>query len=258
MKRIDLNCDLGEMAELAAGAIEDALLSCVSSANVACGAHAGDVPTMERTIRAAVARGVQIGAHPGYPDRERFGRVELEMSADQIARSVHEQLIVLDGIARASGAVVRHVKPHGALYNRAARDREIARAIAAGVACWSRDVVLVGLAGSAMLDAFAEAGFPVAAEAFADRRYERDGSLRSRQLDGALITDPAEAARQAVRLVEEGIAMAYDGAPVEVRASTICLHGDTSGALAMARAVVAALRAAGMIVQPFVQPFAAG
>lgn len=250
MKRIDLNCDLGEMAGLAAGEIEAALLASVSSANVACGAHAGDASTMERTIRAALSRGVQIGAHPGYPDREHFGRVELELSAEQIAGSVYEQLIALDGVARASGAVVRHVKPHGALYNRAARDREIARAIAAGVARWSREVVLIGLAGSAMLDAFEEAGFPVAAEAFADRRYERDGSLRSRRLDGALITDPAAAARQAVRLVEEGVAIAHDGAPVEIRASTICLHGDTTGAPAMARAVAAALRAAGVTIQP--------
>lgn len=251
MKRIDLNCDLGEMVELAAGGTEDALLACVSSANVACGAHAGDAATMERTMRAALARGVQIGAHPGYPDRERFGRVELEMGVDEIARSVYEQLTTLAGVARSCGAIVRHVKPHGALYNRAARDRQIARAISTGVARWSRDVVLVGLAGSAMLDAFREAGFPVAAEAFADRRYERDGSLRSRELPGALIADPAEAARQAVRLVEEGVAMAYDGAPVEIRASTICLHGDTPGALAMARAVAAALRAAGVAIQPF-------
>ena len=251
MKRIDLNCDLGEMAGRAAGGIEDALLASVSSANVACGAHAGDAATMERTIRAALTRGVQIGAHPGYPDREHFGRVDLEMSADEIARSVYEQLTALDGVAHTCGAVVRHVKPHGALYNRAARDREVARAISTGVARWRRDVILVGLAGSAMLDVFREAGFLIAAEAFADRRYERDGSLRSRQLDGALIADPAEAARQAVRLVEEGVAIACDGAPVEIRASTICLHGDTPGALAMARAVAAALRAAGVAVQPF-------
>jgi UPF0271 protein len=250
MKRIDLNCDLGEMAGREGGGIEDALLALVSSANVACGAHAGDAATMERTIRAALARGVQIGAHPGYPDRERFGRVELEMSAEEIARSVYEQLTALASVARACGAVVRHVKPHGALYNRAARDREIARAISTGVARWSRDVVLVGLAGSAMLDAFREVGFPVAAEAFADRRYERDGSLRSRGLPGALIADPAEAARQAVRLVEEGVVIACDGAPVEIHASTICLHGDTPDALAIARAVAAALRSSGVAIGP--------
>jgi 5-oxoprolinase (ATP-hydrolysing) subunit A len=250
MKLIDLNCDMGERAELAAGGVEDALLECVTSANVACGAHAGDAAAMERTIRAAVARGVHIGAHPGYPDRENFGRIELAMSADEIARSVHGQLVELARVAAACGAVVRHVKPHGALYNRAVRDRDTAQAIATGAARWSRDVTMIGLAGSAMIGVFEEAGFRTAGEAFADRRYERDGSLRSRQLPNALITDPAEAARQAVRMVEHGVAIASDGTPVEIRAATLCLHGDTPGAVAIARAVAAALRAAGVSIQP--------
>jgi len=254
MTRIDLNCDMGELAELAASGIEDALLGCVSSVNVACGAHAGDARTMERTIRAALQQGVAIGAHPGYPDRANFGRVNVEMSAEELACSVHQQLLALARVATACGAIVGHVKPHGALYNEAARNREVACAIAEGAARWSRDVVMVGLAGSVMLDEFRHAGFRVAAEAFADRLYERDGRLRSRQLEGALIGEPSQAARQAVDLVARGIAIAHDGTPIEVRASTICLHSDTPGAVGLACAIVAALNEAGAVIKPLTDP----
>lgn len=254
MKRIDLNCDMGELADLAGSGVEDALLGCVSSVNVACGAHAGDGRTMGRTIRAALERGVAVGAHPGYPDRANFGRVKVEMNAEELARSVHEQLLRLARVASACGAVVGHVKPHGALYNEAARNRQIARAIAEGAARWSREVTMVGLTGSVMLDEFREAGFRVAEEAFADRRYERDGSLRPRQLEGALIGDPEQAARQALDLVARGVVTAYDGTPIEVRASTICLHGDTPGAVDMACAIVAALREAGVAIEPLSAP----
>jgi UPF0271 protein len=176
------------------------------------------------------------------------------MSAEELARSVHEQLLALARAASTCGAVVGHVKPHGALYNEAARNRQIAHAIAEGAARWSREVTMVGLAGSVMLDEFREAGFRVAAEAFADRRYERDGSLRSRQLEGALIVDPGQGALQAVDLVARGVVMAYDGTPIEVRASTICLHGDTPGALDMACAIVTALREAGVAIKPLSAP----
>jgi UPF0271 protein len=209
---------------------------------------------MARTMGAALERGVAVGAHPGYPDRANFGRVKVEMSAEELARSVHEQLLALARAASACGAVVGHVKPHGALYNEAARNRDIARAIAEGSARWSREVTMVGLAGSVMLDEFREAGFRVAAEAFADRRYERDGSLRPRQLEGAVIGDPGQAARQAVDLVTSGVVMAYDGTPIEVHASTICLHGDTPGAVDMACVIVAALREAGVAIKPLSDP----
>jgi UPF0271 protein len=200
----------------------------ITSANVACGGHAGDAASMRRTVELARAHGVAVGAHPGYPDPANFGRLEMALSADQTSNTVYEQVRALAEIA----GHLAHVKPHGALYNVAAKNREVARAIAAGVARWGREVVLFGLAGSAMLDVWRDMGFAVAAEGFADRCYEPDGSLRSRKLAGALITDPREAARQALRLAREG------------RAQTICVHSDTPGSLRIAAAVSETLRQA--------------
>jgi UPF0271 protein len=237
MKRIDLNCDMGEMPEAIADGSQEALMRSVTSANVACGGHAGDELTMRKTIDQALRHGVAIGAHPGYADRKNFGRLELNMAPDEVAESVFEQVRVLGEVARSCGARVVHVKPHGALYNQAVHDRRLAAAIARGVARWSRDVVLVGLAGTPMLDVFREAGFVVAAEAFADRRYEPDGTLRSRKLSDALIRDPKEAARQALYLVQRGIVTASDGSEVPVAAQTICIHGDTPGATTIAAEV---------------------
>src|SRR5260370_22649209 len=179
--RIDLNCDMGELPEAIADGTQEALMRSVTSVNVACGGHAGDERTMRTTLEQALRAGVAIGAHPGYPDRKNFGRLELKMSPEAVADSVCEQVRALAAIAATSGAKLVHVKPHGALYNQAVRNRELAEAIAKGVARWSRDVVLVGLAGSPMLDVFREAGFAVAAGAFADRHYEPDGTLRSRK-----------------------------------------------------------------------------
>lgn len=187
-----------------------------------------------------------MGAHPGYPDRANFGRLELQLPPEAIADSVFEQVRALAEVAADSGASVTLVKPHGALYNQAAANRLIAGAIADGVARWSRDVALVGLAGSLMLDVFREAGFRVAAEAFADRRYEADGALRSRKFENALIRDPAEAGRQALRIVEQGMVIAHGGTEIAAKAQTICIHGDTPGAPAIAAAVANALRQAGV------------
>jgi UPF0271 protein len=223
---IDLNCDMGELAD---AAFEAALMGLVSSANIACGGHAGDMETMARTARLALDRGVRIGAHPGYPDRANFGRVEMKLAPEAIARTVREQVEALDAVVREAGGAIVHVKPHGALYNAAARDGVVARAIGEGVASWNSGVTLVGLAGSSMLEAWREMGFRVAAEAFADRRYETDGSLRPRRFPDALIRDPAEAARQALRFAREG------------RAQTICVHGDTPGALEILKACREAL-----------------
>ena len=187
--QIDLNCDMGELPEAIADGTQEALMRSITSANVACGGHAGDEQTMRVTIQQALRFGVAIGAHPGYADRENFGRLELHISLDEVAESVFEQVQKLAEVAKSCGTRVVHVKPHGALYNQAVRNRELAKAIAAGVARWTRDVVLVGLAGSPMLEAFCEAGFEVAAEAFADRTYEPDGTLRSRKFEDALIRD---------------------------------------------------------------------
>jgi UPF0271 protein len=248
--QIDLNCDMGEFAAAVADGTQEQLMRSLTSVNIACGGHAGDAQTMRATIEQALRRGVAIGAHPGYADRENFGRVELRRSAEEVAESVYEQVRALASIAEECGARVGHVKPHGALYNQAARDPQLARAIARGVARWNRKVVMVGLAGSLMLAVFREAGFLVAAEAFADRRYEADGSLRPRRFADALIREPEEAAQQVLRIVEQESVVASDGTEVTIAAQTICIHGDTPGAAEIAARVAEALRGAGVVLLP--------
>jgi UPF0271 protein len=246
MKRIDLNCDMGEMPEAISDGTQESLMPSLTSVNIACGGHAGDPQTMKATIEQALRWKVAVGAHPGYPDRANFGRLELKLPPEEISNFVFEQVRTLAEIASQCNARITHVKPHGALYNQAAKNRAAAQAIAVGVARWNRDVVLVGLAGSLMLDVFAEAGFRVAAEAFADRRYEPDGTLRSRRFEDALIRDPAETAQQALRIAERGTVIACDGTEIAANAQTICIHGDTPGAPAIAAAVAKALRQAGV------------
>jgi 5-oxoprolinase (ATP-hydrolysing) subunit A len=248
--QIDLNCDMGEIPEAVADGTQEALMRSVTSVNIACGGHAGDEQTMRATIEQALRHKVAIGAHPGYADRENFGRVELKLSAEEVADSVFVQVQTLAKIAESCGARVTHVKPHGALYNQAARDRVLAGAIASGVARWSRDVVMVGLAGSSMLEVFREAGFAVAAEAFADRRYEADGSLRSRKFADALISDPAEAAEQALRIVKGHDVIAHDGSAIRIEAQTMCVHGDTAGSSEIAQVLAKALSDAGISRRP--------
>src|SRR5580704_15911815 len=193
---------MGEIPEAIADGTQESLMPNLTSVNIACGGHAGDEQTIKVTIEQALRWKLAVGAHPGYADPANFGRMELDLAPEVIADSVYEQVLRFAGIAATCGVPVAHVKAHGALYNQAVRDRAIAEAIANGVARWSRNVVLMGLAGSPMLDVFRDAGFAVAAEAFADRRYEPDGTLRSRKFAGALIRDPAEAAEHALRIVE--------------------------------------------------------
>jgi UPF0271 protein len=250
MKRIDLNCDMGEVPEAIADGTQEALMRSVTSVNIACGGHAGDAQTMRMTIEQALRWKVAIGAHPGYADRANFGRLELKLPPKEIADSIFEQVCALDEVAKRCGAPLIHVKPHGALYNQAVSNRGLAEAIAQGVGRWRRDVVLVGLAGSAMLDIFRKAGFAVAAEAFADRRYEADGTLRSRKFEDALIRDPEEAGRQALSMVERGVVIACDGAEAAVDPQTLCIHGDTPGAPEIAATVTRFLRDAGVVCRP--------
>ena len=250
MKSIDLNCDMGELPEAIADGTQESLMPYLTSVNIACGGHAGDENTMRATIEQALRWNLAVGAHPSYFDREHFGRSEPQVSPEAIADSVFEQVRALDRVAGICGARLVHVKPHGALYNQAAHEPAIAEAIAAGVARWDRNTILVGLAGAATLDVYRQAGFPVAAEAFADRRYEADGSLRSRKLPDALIRDPAEAARQALSIVECGKVIACDGSAVAVDAQTICIHGDTPGAAEIAAAVARTLRQSGVLLRP--------
>jgi len=253
MKRIDLNCDVGEMPEALADGSQEAIMRQITSANVACGEHAGDARMMLETVEQALHWNVAVGAHPSYEDRANFGRVELTLSYEKIATSVYRQVAALAEVAEACGARIGHVKAHGALYNQAAREPEIARAIAEGVSRWKKGVVLVGLAGSCMLGEFHAAGFQVAAEAFADRRYEGDGSLRPRKFADALLKNPEEAAAQALRIAERGSVVAANGEVVVVEAQTICIHGDTLGAPEIAAAVNRTLREAGVRLLPMVR-----
>jgi 5-oxoprolinase (ATP-hydrolysing) subunit A len=253
MKRIDLNCDMGEVPEAMLDGTQESLMPSLTSVNVACGGHAGDSRTMKATIEQALRWRLAVGAHPGYADRVNFGRLELNLSPEIIADSVFEQVRALGEVAADCGTSVTHVKPHGALYNQAATNRALAQAIADGVARWSRDVALVGLAGSLMLEVFREAGFQVGAEAFADRRYEADGTLRSRRFEDALIRDPAEAGQQALRIAERGTVIAYGGTEIVANAQTICIHGDTPGAPQVAAAVAQTLRQAGVELRPLLR-----
>ena len=255
MKSIDLNCDMGELPEAIADGTQESLMPALTSVNIACGGHAGDEQTMEATIEQALRWKLALGAHPGYPDRANFGRLELQMPAEAVADSVCEQVRALAEVAAHRGVSLIHVKPHGALYNQAAHNRVLAEAIANGVARWRRDVVLMGLAGSPMLEVFRAAGFVVAAEAFADRRYEPDGTLCSRRFDDALIRDPEEAGRQALNIVQRGMVIARDGREVSINAQTLCIHGDTPGAPEIAAAVASTLRGAGISLRALSRHF---
>jgi UPF0271 protein len=246
MKTIDLNCDMGEIPEEIADGTQESLMPSLTSVNIACGGHAGDEQTMRTTIEQAQRWKLAVGAHPGYPDRENFGRLELKMSGQAVSDSVFEQVQRFAKVAESLKSRVIHVKPHGALYNQAVRDMELAQAIADGIARWNKKVVLMGLAGSQMLDIFRRAGFPVAAEAFADRCYEPDGSLRSRKFEDSLLRNPADAAAQALRIVQQGSVIASDGSEVFLEAQTICIHGDTPGAPQIAAAVASTLTTAGI------------
>ncbi len=248
-RTIDLNADVGESFGPWPMGADDELVPLVSSVNIACGAHAGDATTIVRTAALAVRHGVAIGAHPGYPDLAGFGRRDLELSSDDLRATIVVQIGAIVAGARLAGGEVRHVKPHGALYNRAARDPELAAVVATAIHDLDPGLILVGLAGSASTAAGRSVGLRVAEEAFADRRYEADGSLRSRRLDGALL-GPAEAAGQAVSIARDGVVVAGDGSRVNVRADTICVHGDSPAAVAVGRAVRAALLGAGFELAP--------
>ncbi len=248
MKSIDLNCDMGEMPEAIVDGTQQSLMPFLTSVNIACGGHAGNEEMMAATIQQALPWKLAIGAHPGYVDRANFGRLELDIMPEAVSDSVFLQVQALAKVAASFDLRLAHVKPHGEMYNQAVHNRLLAAAIAKGVARWSRGVVLVGLAGSPMLEVFREAGFAVAAEAFADRRYEADGTLRSRKFADALILDPAEAARQALRLATDGSVVARVGSEVAVNAQTICIHSDTPGAAQIAAAVAGCLREAGVVL----------
>ena len=248
--RIDLNCDLGEAT--GAGAVEHdrRMMAYVTSVNVACGAHAGDPDTMRATVRSARAAGACVGAHPGFADREGFGRRDVELTSDEIENLVLTQIGALAAIARAESLTLSHVKPHGALYNMAGRDRRVADAIARAVALFDSALPLVALSGSVLLDAGRDAGLDVVPEVFADRAFDADGALVSRRRPGAVIHEPERMIERAVRMVRDGSVEAIDGTQLALTGETICVHGDTPGAAELAMTLRRGLEAVGVAVEP--------
>jgi UPF0271 protein len=249
--RIDLNSDLGESFGPWPMGQDAALMDSISSANVACGFHAGDPGAMRETIARARRKGVAIGAHPGFQDLVGFGRREIEATPQEVEDLVLYQVAALAGMASAQGVRLQHVKAHGALYNMACRDRALADAIAKAVAGLDRSLILFGLPGSELLRAGEAAGLKVAAEVFADRAYEPDGSLTSRAKPGSVIHDTPKVVERAIRMVRDKQVIAIDGSTIALQADTICLHGDTPGAADHARAVRKGLESAGITVSSF-------
>jgi 5-oxoprolinase (ATP-hydrolysing) subunit A len=244
MRVLDLNADVGEGLPDS----DAALLQVVSSANIACGLHAGDAHTMRKTVALAVRQGVAVGAHPGFDDRDGFGRRPVELNPTELADLILYQLGALDAIARAEGVALHHVKPHGALYNQAERDETMAHGIIAAIRLFDPQLRLVGRAGSAMARAALALGHPFTAEAFADRRYRADGSLVARSELGAVLSEPDDVAAQVRRLVTQGEVVSGDGTRVPVAFETLCLHGDTPGAEALAARIRQELGALGVSV----------
>ena len=250
VKRIDLNGDVGESFGPYTIGADEALLRHITSANVACGFHGGDPSVIRRTVRLATDEGVIVGAHPGYHDLLGFGRRDIAMRVRELEDLVVYQVGALAGVAAAEGARLHHVKPHGALYNRAARDRILADAIARAVLAVDDTLVLVGLSGSCVLDAGEAIGLRTAAEVFADRAYCPDGSLVPRDEPNPLVTDPGEVADRALRLVQDGEVIARTGDVVALRCDTMCVHGDTPGAGTLAARIRSSLEAGGVRVLP--------
>jgi UPF0271 protein len=248
--RIDLNCDLGESFGAYTIGADEAAMSSISSANVACGYHAGDPAVMRRTVRLACAAGVAVGAHPGFPDIAGFGRREMQLSPQDAEDMVLYQIGALAAIARSEGVRLRHVKPHGALYNMAAKDRPLADAIARAVVSFDPSLILFALPGSQLIRAGEACGLHTASEGFADRAYEPDGSLTPRSRLGAVIQDARSVVNRAVRMAVEGKVLATDGSELPMRVDTICTHGDTPGAQELTRALRAGLERAGVAIVP--------
>ncbi|MGH9067513.1 MAG: LamB/YcsF family protein [Acidimicrobiales bacterium] len=249
---IDLNSDLGEGFGVYRLGDDEEILSVVSSANVACGFHGGDPRVMARTVRTAVDRGVVLGAHVSYPDRVGFGRRYIDAEPEDLMWDVVYQIGALDGIARTAGSRVRYVKPHGALYNRIAKDEVQARAVVEGVAAYDKALVLMTLPGSAVLAAAHAVGLPTVTECFADRAYTPDGRLVPRGQPGAVIDDEATVVARATQMATDGTVTSIDGATVDVSARSICLHSDTPDAGVLAKGIRAGIEAAGVQIAPFV------
>ncbi len=246
---MDLNSDLGESFGAYTLGADAELMPLITSANIACGFHAGDPQVMDQTVALAAHYNVAVGAHPAYPDLAGFGRRAMEATETEIENFVLYQIGALGAFARANGVPLRHVKPHGALYNVASTNLRVARAIARGVARYDAGLVLVGLANSALVDAANQIGLKAACEAFCDRAYNSDGTLRSRREPGAVYATPERAAAQAVQLARDHNLTAYDGTIIPLEVDTLCIHGDTPHAVEYARAIREALTKAGIEIR---------
>ncbi len=233
--KIDLNCDLGESFGNYKIGMDDEVIKFISSANIACGFHASDPLVMEKTVALAKENGVKIGAHPGFPDLAGFGRRNMNVSPKELKAMVVYQIGALNAFCKANEIKMNHVKPHGAMYNMAAKDERLAFAIAEAVAQVDESLVLIGLSGSALLTAAKEVGIKCASEVFADRAYEDDGSLVPRTKIGAVITNAEEASDRAVQMIKFGMVKSISGKEIPISADTICIHGDTPQALHLAR-----------------------
>ena len=246
---IDLNSDLGESFGAWTMGMDEDVMNHISSSNIACGWHAGDSEVMLRTVRAAKVRNVAVGAHPGYPDLLGFGRRNMTCTPDELYAYTLYQVGALMGVCASEGVELQHVKPHGAMYNQAAKDKKLAEAIARAVKNLGGDIILMGLANSVFEEAAEECGVPFAAEAFADRGYMADGSLVPRTQPGAFIHDPNEAAVRMLKLVQEGIIETPDGQTLKLKAHSICMHGDSHAAVKMAEVVKSTFEKNGVAVK---------
>lgn len=239
---MDINCDMGEIPRLLKNNVYSDLMDHVMSISLACGGHAGDTEMMRELVIIAKKKNVKVGAHPSYPDRENFGRLELDMESEELLSSICSQVYSLLKIAEEENISVSHIKPHGALYNQAAKDAQVARVIGDAVDRIDPHLNIMCLSGSLMVRVLEDMGLKVVQEAFADRTYERNGSLRNRNLDHALITSPQKAADQARLIIERNKVIAFDGSEVSIEAQTICIHSDTPNAVAIAEEVSTSIR----------------
>lgn len=250
MYKIDLNCDLGESFGAYTLGLDSQVLPNISSANVACGFHAADPVVMSKTVQLAKAAGVAVGAHPGYPDLQGFGRRNMVIPPNDVKAMVQYQIGALLAFCKANGIAMQHVKPHGALYNMAGKDEALALAICEGIAQVDDSLILLGLSGSKMLSAAKTVGLRAASEVFADRAYEEDGSLVARTKPGAMITDEDEAVRRVVAMVEKGTVTAITGKEIPIQADSVCVHGDSPKALNFVQKIRTAFQTAGIQIAP--------
>ena len=249
MMQMDINCDMGEGI-----GNEELLMPFISSANIACGMHAGDENEMKRVVALCLKYNVAIGAHPSFPDKENFGRAAMNLPAEKVQRLVKEQLNILDKIVIAAGGRMHHVKPHGALYNMAAEDTLLAKAIADAVKDFDSAIIYYGLSGSVMIDEAIKSGLRTAQEVFADRTYQSDGSLTPRSVPGALITNADQVIAQVLQMINEQKVTVANGEKISIQADTICIHGDGINAVEFAKKIYESLLAAGIAIKKYNYP----